>query len=78
MFSLMGPLKTFLFYENMVSKKLDLLYNFKFFFYTYTYNTYMCNGLPCDGPGFNSRSERCIYRASRPSEGTVNGGAVSK
>ena len=33
---------------------------------------------PCDGPGFNSRSERCIYRASRPSQGTVNGGAVSK
>ena len=22
--------------------------------------------------------ERCIYRASRPSQGTVNGGAVSK
>ena len=37
-----------------------------------------CNGLPCDVPGFNSRSERCIYRASRPSQGTVNGGAVSK
>ena len=35
-------------------------------------------GLPCDGPRFNSRSERCIYRASRPSQGTVNGGAVSK
>ena len=31
-----------------------------------------------DGPGFNSRSERCIYRASRPSQGTVNGDAVSK
>ena len=31
-----------------------------------------------DGPGFKSRSERCIYRASRPSQGTVNGGAVSK
>ena len=26
----------------------------------------------------SSRSERCIYRASRPSQGTVNGGAVSK
>ena len=36
------------------------------------------NGLPCDSPGFNSRSERCIYRASHPSQGTVNGGAVSK
>ena len=36
------------------------------------------NGLPCDGPGFNSRSEWCIYRASRPSQGRVNGGAVSK
>ena len=28
--------------------------------------------------GFDSRWERCIYRASRPSQGTVNGGAVSK
>ena len=37
-----------------------------------------CNGLPCDGLGFNSRSEQCIYWASRPSQGTVNGGAVSK
>ena len=26
----------------------------------------------------DSRWERCIYRASRPSQGTVNGGAVSK
>ena len=24
------------------------------------------NGLPRDGPGFDSRWERCIYRASRP------------
>ena len=31
-----------------------------------------------DGPGFDSRWERCIYRASRSSQGTVNGGAVSK
>ena len=30
-----------------------------------------------NGPGFNSRSERCIYRASRPSQGKVNGGARS-
>ena len=30
------------------------------------------------GPGFNSRSERCIYRASRHSQGTVNGSSVSK
>ena len=28
--------------------------------------------------GLRGRSERCIYRASRPSQGTVNGGAVSK
>ena len=28
--------------------------------------------------GFNSRWERCIYRASHPSQGTVNGSAVSK
>ena len=37
-----------------------------------------CNGLPCDGPGFESQWERCIYRASRPLQGTVNRGAVSK
>ena len=36
------------------------------------------NELPRDGPGFDSRSGRCIYRASRPSQGTVNGGAVSE
>ena len=28
--------------------------------------------------GFDPRSGRCIYRASRPSQWTVNGGAVSK
>ena len=39
---------------------------------------YIGIGLPCDGPGFNSRSEWCIYRASRPWQGTINGGAVSK
>ena len=31
------------------------------------------NGLPRDGLGFDTRWERCIYRASRPSQGTVNG-----
>ena len=36
------------------------------------------NGLPRDGPGFDSRWERSIYRVPRPSQGTVNGGAVSK
>ena len=38
----------------------------------------LCNGLPPDGPGFDSRWERCKYRASRLSQGTVNGGADSK
>ena len=38
----------------------------------------MVNRLSRDGPGFDSRLERCIYRALRPSQGTVNGGAVSK
>ena len=38
----------------------------------------LCNGLPCDDLGFDSRSERCINRASCPLQGTVNGGAVSK
>ena len=42
------------------------------------YVTAALRKLPCDGLGFNSRSERCIYRASRPSQRTVNGGAVSK
>ena len=38
------------------------------------------NGLPRNGPGFDSRLERCNYRASRPSHGSVNQewGAVSK
>ena len=31
------------------------------------------NGLPCDGPGFDSRWERCRNRATRPSQETVNG-----
>ena len=37
-----------------------------------------CNGLPCDGPGFDARWGRCKNRASRPSQGTVNWDAVSK
>ena len=36
------------------------------------------NVMDCHATGFNSRSERCIYRALRPSHGTVNEGAVSK
>ena len=39
---------------------------------------YACINSPCDGPGFDSRWVRCINRASHPSQGTVNGGAVSK
>ena len=31
-----------------------------------------------NGPRFDSRWVRCINRASRPSQETVNGGAVSK
>ena len=31
------------------------------------------NGLPCDGPGFDSRLKRCKNRASRHSQGTLNG-----
>ena len=38
----------------------------------------LCNGLPSDSPGIDSRWERCKNRASCPSQGTVNGGAVSK
>ena len=38
----------------------------------------LCNGLPRDGPGFDSRWGWCKNRTSRPSQGTVNGGAVSK
>ena len=37
----------------------------------------LCNGLTRDGPGFDSRWVLCKNRASRPSQWTVNGGAVS-
>ena len=33
----------------------------------------LCNELSRDGPWFDSRWERCKNRASRPSQGTVNG-----
>ena len=36
------------------------------------------NGVPRDGPRFDSRWELCKNLPSRPSQGTVNGGAVSK
>ena len=35
-------------------------------------------GLPRDGPGFDYRLGRCKDPAARPSQGTVNGGAVSE
>ena len=38
----------------------------------------LCNGLPRDGLGFDSQWEWCKNRASRPLQGTVNGGAISK
>ena len=38
----------------------------------------LCNGLPRNDPGFESRWGRCKNRASRPSQGTVNGSVVSK
>ena len=34
-------------------------------------------GLPRDSQGFDSQWEWCKNRASRPSQGTVNGGAIS-
>ena len=37
-----------------------------------------CNGLSCNGSGFDSLWERCKNQGSRPSQGTVKGGAVSK
>ena len=37
----------------------------------------LCNGLSRDGPGFDSRWERSKNRVSRPSQWTLNGGAVS-
>ena len=36
------------------------------------------NGLPCDGSQFDCRWERYLNQTSRPSQGTINGGAVSK
>ena len=38
----------------------------------------LCNGLPRNDQGFASWWVRCKNRPSRPSQGTVNGGAVSK
>ena len=38
----------------------------------------LCNGLPRNDPGLDSRWGWCKNRASRPSQGTVNEGAVSK
>ena len=32
----------------------------------------LCNDLPRNDPGFNSRWECCTKQASRPSQGTVN------
>ena len=34
----------------------------------------LCNGLPCDGPVFDSQWEESKNRVSRPSQETVNGG----
>ena len=38
----------------------------------------LSNGLPRNDPGFDPRRGRCKNLASRPSRGTVNGGAASK
>ena len=38
----------------------------------------LCNGLPRNDTEFDSRWRRCKNRGSRPSQVTVNGGAVSK
>ena len=55
------------------------IFKFKFkLIWVFMYLDNIVSLTPCDGPGFDSRWERCIYRASRPSQGTVNGGAVSK
>ena len=35
------------------------------------------SALPLDGPGFDSRWERCKKRTSCPFQGTVNRGTVS-
>ena len=37
----------------------------------------LCNGLPRNDPGFDSRWGRCKNRASRPLQGTFIGGAIS-
>ena len=38
----------------------------------------LSNALPHNDPGFDSRWGRCKNQASRPSQGTVYGDAVSK
>ena len=46
---------------------------------SWSYNIiYHSSILPRNGPGFDFRWKRCKNRASRPSQGTVNWGAVSK
>ena len=39
---------------------------------------WLCNGLPRQDPWFDSQWGQCKNRASSPSQGIVNGGAVSK
>ena len=39
---------------------------------------WLCNGLPWDGPEFDYSWGGCKNQASRPLQGTVNGGAISK
>ena len=55
-----------------------ILYTYVVIRVTYTYEYRACIWTSLGGPGYNSRSERCIYQSSRHSQGTVNGGAVSK
>ena len=35
----------------------------------------LCNGMPCNDPGFDSRWGRCTNQASHPLQGTVNWGS---
>ena len=63
----------------IIINKYDAKYGSKLLFiFLFSMEQRLCNGLPRDGQGFNSRWERCKNQASRLSQGTVNGGAISK
>ena len=54
---------------------MPLTYIFRNICVTLSEQNFDCS---CNCPGFDSRWEWCKNRASRPAQGTINGGAVSE